>query len=174
MSIKAIIGICLLIYGFAKLQGIVVPGTPREKVEALTAIRDIVFHGSYIIMGLGLLFYRPTGNHIHPVWWFLLCIQLSLIFTFLTLKIMGVERRYGYGPTKKEIADMRREYEADQFIREVRAHELVDVPWMAANPFDPEYSMTPEQRCDPDVVVEWRRLGKPIAKKSWFSRYSGK
>lgn len=176
MSPRVIIGICLLVYVMAKLRGISAPGTPKEKVEMFTALRDIVFYGSFFAMGLGLLFYRPTGNHIHPGWWFLLCINIAILLTVCTLKIMGAERLYGYGPTKNDIADMRREYERDEFFREVRAHELVDVPRMAANPFDPtfEYSMTPEQMCDPDVVAEWRRLGKPIAKKSWAARYNRK
>lgn len=171
MSPRVIIGICLLVYVMAKLKGFSAPGTPKEKVELFTALRDIVFYGSFFAMGLGLLFYRPTGKGIHPMWWFLLSINIAILLTVLTLKIMGIEKQYGYGPSKNDIADMRRKYETDAFFREVRAHELVDVPWMAANPFDPEYSMTPEQRCDPDVVVEWRRRGKPIAKKEWDARY---
>ena len=68
------------------------------------------------------------------------------------------------------IESIRRKCETDPFFRERCARELVGVPRMAANPLNPEYSMTPEQRCNPDVVAEWRRMGKPIAKREWCDR----
>lgn len=173
MSPRVIIGICLLVYVMAKLRGISAPGTPKEKVEMFTALRDIVFYGSFFAMGLGLLFYRPTGNHIHPGWWFLLCINLAIVLTVLTLKIMGVQNVYGKGACTRNIDEARREWQKEKFYQERYAEIFVGVPDMAANPYDPkhEYQMTPEQFCDPDTIAEWRRVGKPIAKKRWFEKY---
>ena len=142
-------------------------GSPKEQLEFLTNAKDF-YWTTVVLLGVIAIFFKPAAfADKHPGIIFLLGMAAAGPLLLHRRKKEKITSVFGSSSTKS-VEDLKREYESNKYMGELAARLICCCPFNAANPYNPQYQMTPEQHLDLHVINDWIEAGKPTSNKRYW------